>query len=255
MISRMAAFARITAFTHRGRVREGNEDTIAVGGWVSEPEMAAPRVFRHDLAAPLVCAVADGMGGHRAGEVASRHVALRLAEESERLADARAVQRTLAAIDAELYEAMATDATLEGMGTTVVGLALGPRLVAFNVGDSRLYRFRARRLSQLSIDDTPPGPRSGLLTQTLGGGFWPHQIAPHIEEEDVAVPARFLLCSDGLTDMLDDRDIANCMARSDEEAVTQLFELAMSAGGMDNISIVLVKVAASRVRRRRARRT
>jgi serine/threonine protein phosphatase PrpC len=238
----MAASARITAFTHRGRVRAGNEDTIVVADWVSEPEMAGPREFRHALSAPLLCAVADGMGGHRAGEVASRHVARRLAGEGARLCDARSALAILQAANAGLYRAMAEDENLRGMGTTVVGVALAPRLVWFNVGDSRLYRVRGGHLSQISVDDTPPGPRSGIITQTLGGSWPPDRVSPHVGEEALAAPQRLLLCSDGLTDMLDDRDIEAGMALPDAEAVARLFEMAMQAGGVDNISIVVVSV-------------
>src|SRR5262245_12758684 len=128
----MTGFARITAFTHRGRVRPANEDTIVVGDWVSVVDMTGPEQSRHELSAPLVCAVADGMGGHSAGEVASRYAARRIAAEPEHLCDARVAAETLQAIDAELFNAMAADEDLHGMGTTVVGLVLAPRLVWFN---------------------------------------------------------------------------------------------------------------------------
>jgi serine/threonine protein phosphatase PrpC len=234
--------ARVTAFTHRGRVRAGNEDTVAVGEWVSQADMRAPLKMRHELSSPLVCAIADGMGGHAAGEVASRYVARRLAGAPEELIDARTAARALKTIDAELYQAMQADADLLGMGTTVVGLVLAPLLVWFNVGDSRLYRYARGRLVQMSIDDTPPGPRSGLLTQSLGGVLPPVGVAPHVGEAPLATPARFLLCSDGLTDMLADDDIADCMNLGDADAVAEMFELAMRAGGYDNISIIVVSV-------------
>jgi serine/threonine protein phosphatase PrpC len=240
----VAAQLRITAFTHRGRVREHNEDTIVVGDWVSEPEMATPRQFLRPMSESLICAVADGMGGHRAGEVASRQVARGLAREGARFCDPPAAVAALHDINAALYRAMQADRSLLGMGTTVVGLALAPRLIWFNIGDSRLYRAGSAQggFTQISIDDVPPGPRSGLLTQTLGG-LWPQEpIAPHVGEQALIAPARYLLCSDGLTDMLDDADIAACLSSSDADAVMQLFERAMRAGGFDNISIVLVSV-------------
>jgi serine/threonine protein phosphatase PrpC len=242
MMSPMNAIATVTAFTHRGHVRARNEDSVVIGDWVSAPDMEAPRAFRHDLSTPLLCAVCDGMGGHRAGAVASRHVARRLADERERIVGARAAAETLATIDAELYNLMAADANLLGMGTTVVGLVLAARLIWFNVGDSRLYRQRGARIEQISIDDVPPGPRSGMITQSLGGALRPPAIAPHVGEEALAVPARFVLCSDGLTDMLDDADIADCLKLADADAAIQLFDLAMRAGGADNISIVLASV-------------
>jgi serine/threonine protein phosphatase PrpC len=238
----MTPVAHVCAFTHRGRVRAQNEDTIVVGPWLSPPQMSAPHEFEHALVTPLLCAVADGMGGHRAGEVASRHVAFRLAQAGEHLVTAPRLRETLTRIDGELYEMAAKDHSLAGMGTTVAGLVLSRPLISFNVGDSRLYRFGEDGLSQLSIDDVPPGPRSGLITQSLGGGDPGRPLRPHLFEEALAVPSRFLLCSDGLTDMIDDEDIADGLALPGSEAVLQLFDLAMDAGGTDNVSIVLVRV-------------
>ena len=71
----------VNAFTHQGRWRESNEDSITVGGWVSDVAMTGPRRSRHDLTEPFLVAVADGMGGHAAGEVASRYAIKRLAAE------------------------------------------------------------------------------------------------------------------------------------------------------------------------------
>lgn len=239
----MNAIAHITAFTHRGRVRPQNEDAVVVGEWIAQGDMAEPCSFRHALDEPIVCAVADGLGGHMAGEVASRHAAQRLAAEGGRLGSAQAVEEALHRINDELYRAMAQDPACVGMGTTIVGLVLSGKLVRFNAGDSRLYRFDGGHLSQLSIDDTPPGPRSGRITQSLGG-VWPEAaLHPHVAEEPLIPPARFLLCSDGLTDMVGDREIARCLALADADAALQLFDLAMRAGGADNISVVLVCVA------------
>ena len=232
--------AQISAFTHRGRVRADNEDTIVIGDWLSPPEMDAPRALRQPL--PLVCAVADGMGGHRGGEVASRTAAQALTAAGGELTSAEHTRARLLQIDAALNDMMRADAALRGMGTTIAGLVLADPLVWFNIGDSRLYRFSDGRLEQVSIDDTPPGPRSGLLTQSLGGGL-PAPPVPHVGEIALAPPARFLLCSDGLTDMLDDDDIAACLMLADTDAVVELFEMAMRAGGMDNVSIVVGRVA------------
>jgi serine/threonine protein phosphatase PrpC len=242
IVCEMSGIVSVTVFTHRGRVRERNEDTVVVGDWISPPELAAPRSVRHALSAPLLCAVCDGMGGHRGGAIASRHVARRLADKGQRIVDARTAAEALVAIDAELYERMLIDADLLGMGTTVVGLVLAPRLFWFNVGDSRLYAQRGERIVQISVDDVPPGPRSGAITQCLGGILPPREITPHAGEVNSEFPARFLLCSDGLTDMIGDGDIADCLALSDTDAVAKLFDLAMRAGGADNFSAVLASV-------------
>jgi serine/threonine protein phosphatase PrpC len=130
------------------------------------------------------------------------------------------------------------------MGTTAVGLLLTPnQAIWFNLGDSRVYRHHGGRLEQLSVDDVPPGPRSGMLTQCLGGAPTFTRIMPHICAEPLTIPSRWLVCSDGLTDMLPVDVIEPTMEADDEEAVRDLFTLAMEAGGDDNISIIVVSVA------------
>ena len=84
-----------TAFTHQGAVRAGNEDTIAVGGWIRRLPMAAPVVLEHEIEAPLICLVADGMGGHRAGDVASRAVAEHLCRRAAEATEEAAIVRLL----------------------------------------------------------------------------------------------------------------------------------------------------------------
>ncbi len=240
-----APLIEVTAFTHAGRVRESNEDSITVTGWVSDVAMSGLRRSRHALDEPLVCAIADGLGGHNAGEVASRYAVKRLAAQSYGEGEADVVA-ALAAINAELYQTMAADRSLRGMGTTVVGLLLsGECVVWFNVGDSRLYRHRDGVLQQVSVDDVPGGRRTGMLTQSLGGSFVFAPVEPHIGTQAPTVPSRWLLCSDGLTDMLGVDDIARCMDADDEEAARSLFERAMVAGGHDNISLVIVSAGLS----------
>ena len=233
----------VTAFTHRGLLREHNEDSITVAGWVSDVAMSGLRRSRHELAAPLLCAVADGMGGHAAGEIASRYAIKRLAAEPFAAAEASAVAAALAAVNAELYRTMRSDRSLAGMGTTVAGLLLAAgRALWFNIGDSRIYRHRDGSLRQLSIDDVPAGARSGIITQSLGGALAFAPVDPHIGVGDLEIPSRWLICSDGLTDMVDAAEIEHCLAGSDEQAARRLFEAAMAAGGADNISIVLASV-------------
>ncbi|MET0921776.1 MAG: protein phosphatase 2C domain-containing protein [Xanthobacteraceae bacterium] len=238
----------VTAFTHRGLLREHNEDSITVAGWVSDVAMSGLRRSRHELAAPLLCAIADGMGGHAAGEIASRYAIKRLAAEPFAAAEASAVAAVLAAVNAELYQTMRSDRSLAGMGTTVAGLLLAAgRALWFNIGDSRIYRHRDGSLRQLSIDDVPAGARSGIITQSLGGALAFAPVDPHIGVGDLEIPSRWLICSDGLTDMVDAAEIEHCMAGSDEQAARRLFEAAMAAGGADNISIVLASAFSGKV--------
>jgi serine/threonine protein phosphatase PrpC len=236
----------INAFTHQGRVRESNEDTMTVAGWVSDVALSGPRRSRHELSEPLLVAVADGMGGHAGGEVASRYAIKRLAFETFAGGEPD-VAVALAEINAEIYQSMLAAPSLRGMGTTVAGLLLmAGCAIWFNIGDSRVYRYRGGKLGQISIDDVPGGPRTGGLTQSLGGWHSFAPIAPHIGAEDLAIPSRWLVCSDGLTDMLSDAEIERAMAAGDEEALRALFTQAMAAGGEDNISIVVVSVGVAR---------
>ena len=238
-----------TAFTHRGAVREGNEDCIAVGDRVVSEPMTAPLRLERQIAAPLVCLVADGMGGHAAGEVASRVAAERLVEHAPRALDAAVLTALLRAVNGELFELMRAQPGLAGMGTTVAGVVVSPEAcLVFNVGDSRVYRIGAAGLVQLSTDDTP-GPkladgrtaaiRSNLITQTLGGDYH-DEIAPHVLREPLDRPRRYLICSDGVSDLLSREEIEALIGDDPAASVTALFEAAMARGGRDNISLILL---------------
>jgi PPM family protein phosphatase len=239
-----------TAFTHTGAVRTRNEDTVAVDDWVMSQSMDQPMTMQRIVQAPVVCLVADGLGGHAGGDVASRFVAECLAGRAAEAGDAAALADLLRAVDQALLAAMRERPALEGMGTTVAGLHVAPSgLAVFNVGDSRVYRIEPAGLVQLSTDDTP-GPKladgrtaahtTALLTQSLGGWHDPNGIRPHVLTEPA--PGRYLICSDGLSDLVDPEAIAAHIGDDDVASVTALFEAAMAAGGGDNISIVLARV-------------
>jgi serine/threonine protein phosphatase PrpC len=244
-----------TAFTHQGAVRASNEDTIAVGGWIAGEPMAAPEVLDLEVAAPLICLVADGMGGHVAGEVASRTVAEHLAQRAAQATDETAVARLLHEANDALFALMDEHPAWYGMGTTVAGIALAPPdLVVFNVGDSRVYRIEAGALVQLSTDDTP-GPKlpdgrtavytSSVISQVLGGYGSDRpgeRIVPHVLSEPLADGARYLICSDGVTDLLDKAAIEQLLAEDDQASAAALFEAAMARGGDDNISLILLRL-------------
>jgi len=242
----------VTAMTHQGAVRSENEDSIAVGAWVRNKPMRMPHQWRFALEEEVCCVVADGMGGHAAGEVASQHVAQRLSQAVAGCGDAAAIQSLLLQINAELYEQMKADSSRIGMGSTVVGLLFKENsLFWFNIGDSRLYQHRNGFLRQISIDDVPPAAnssdpqaqrKSGAITQSMGGTSSMQMPVPHIGEVELTAPGRWLLCSDGLTDMLDIDKMEECLGGDDLGAVTKLFSAAMEAGAEDNISIIIVAV-------------
>jgi serine/threonine protein phosphatase PrpC len=240
---------QITALTHHGRVHDGNEDTVAVDRWIRSEPMRVPYQWLLPLEFPVACIVADGMGGHAAGEIASQHVAIRLGAEARDVHDVQGISTLLQRINLELYDLMSLDPSRAGMGSTVVGIVVREGyLIWFNIGDSRLYEARDGYLTQISIDDSPEcrAPSSkrqtGVLTQSLGGPRFLDGPIPHVGIVKDIVPSRWLLCSDGLTDMLDLEVMEACMNASDLEASILLIDAANEAGGGDNISAIILTI-------------
>lgn len=239
-----------------GRVREHNEDTIGTDADIG------------------LVVLADGMGGYKAGEVASgiavRTVMSLLKDAVERedltqrdsatglsrpgilLRDA--IQRA----NKIIYQTARTQANCEGMGTTVVaGLFFDDRLTIAHAGDSRLYRLRGADLTQVTKDHS-------LLQELVARGFYTPEeaqraasknyvtralgVEPTVEVDVTEVPVLkddlFLLCSDGLSDMVEDEDIQltiSTFGANLETLAKQLVLLGNDNGGRDNISIVLVR--------------
>ncbi len=243
---------------HTGKVRKVNEDACLFGGTFGGASTSAP------LRAVLkkshwVIALADGIGGHRAGAYASREVLAGLdAVKDFSTADiAHALQET----NRKLHEIGRVKPEFEGTGTAVVGLVSGPDgLFGFNVGDARLYRQQSGKIVQVSRDDSveqllihegllevSDGVRSNYmhaLTQSVGGSAEYHPLDPHFYPLTVKSTARFLLCTDGLTDMLSNKTIESYLVPqlNPVAAVQSLFSATLEAGGRDNITIALVDV-------------
>jgi serine/threonine protein phosphatase PrpC len=243
---------RIAALTHPGRVRKHNEDCFAIGNWVEGGAMAAPLVFERDLDASLVCLVADGMGGHVGGRVASEFVATNLpAPLAACGSDVTCITKAIRDVNARLYACMLEDPSLRGMGAVVAGLVLGEAsVVIFSVGDSRVYEARDGQVAQLSVDDLsePPeliaagGMSSGILTQSVGGAQDYRDIEPHVSRQIIGDGATILICSDGLHDLLTDAEIGFCLSQDLTHTVGRLFHEAMQAGGRDNVTIMLLQI-------------
>jgi protein phosphatase len=248
----VTATVEMAAATHRGRVRAHNEDSVA-----AEP-------------AAGLAVVADGMGGHNAGEVASR-IAVDVIVQG--LRDASAIIASLEPSRAELliaklieranreiHECGSASPEYAGMGTTVVvGLWYDGGMSVGHVGDSRLYRLRAGVLEQLTRDHTLVQEQieRGWLTRdtardaairsilTRAVGTERHVVADLATYETLREDT-YLLCSDGLTEMLTDAEIGEMLARHEgriEEAAQGLVQRANERGGVDNISVVLVRAA------------
>ena len=158
---------------------------------------------------PVVVAVADGLGGHPAGEEASALAVRWLARAAANLSTEAAVRDALLACNEAIYADADRDPERDTMGTTIAGVAMTEQsVIVFNVGDSRVYRFDDPGLVQLSVDDNEAPARgqirSPILTQTLGGSWDVAPIEPHLVTQPLGDAARYLICSDGLTDAITD---------------------------------------------------
>lgn len=231
---------RITAVTHRGLVRDHNEDCIGWTGWALTGDTPQPLSIEFEVVEPLAVVVCDGMGGHAAGEAASRLAAARLTlpglyETSDKASVMDQIQLTSDAIN----DAAQGNPTSAGMGCTVVGLVLRPDGIAlvFNVGDSRCYRVEGRYLAQLSVDHRRTG--TSTLTQALGGGVRV-VVEPDFYECELPPAQGLILCSDGLDDYADFPAVEQRVLDGGPELVAGLRDLALAGGGGDNVTIVQV---------------
>jgi serine/threonine protein phosphatase PrpC len=149
-----------------------------------------------------------------------------------------------------VYEAAARNSELTAMGTTVAGVVITPdRASVFNVGDSRVYVIEADELRQVSVDDSPPlaaGRRStSIVTQTLGGNTEFTAVDPHVTSAPLAGGARYLVCTDGLTDLVPPDVLGDVLTKhEDGRAAFELWKSAMAAGGTDNVTVAVVRLGA-----------
>ena len=227
------------AATHPGRVRNNNEDSYA-------PEAAGAGN------GPVLLMVADGMGGAIGGEIASQ-----LAVEHATAGSGSPIERVTRANQAVVDRTL-SDPGLAGMGTTLTLAELGPDGVIrlAHVGDSRAYLWREGGLKRVTDDhtvvaeqlaaghisptDAATHPQRSMLTRVLG-------ISADLEIDSLSIETvagdRLLICSDGLTNMVEDEQIADILSRgTPEEAVWALIEEANRAGGHDNVTVVVVDV-------------
>lgn len=237
--------------THRGAVRENNEDCIAVGYWISQETMASARLFQQALDQPFACIVADGMGGHNDGEQASLLVARSLARRLPVVGPSK-IASSVRAVNAEFYAHVGENPALAGMGSTVVGLAAdGDSVSIFNVGDSRAYRITNGSLAQLSEDDSfvqnwrPDSgvARSSMLTQCFGGRATFTDIEPHVHVEPSVSGSTYLLCSDGLYETLAEDQLAGLIGADLQGSVEALLRAALDLRARDNVTIALVRIS------------
>jgi len=239
-------------------VRELNEDCIGVFGYLSLEDQRSVSVLETTLNDPCLAIVADGLGGHRGGRFASELVVRRLSSSIPAARDDVGLIEALNTTNRELHEAMQRQPEYDRMGATVAGLVLArDKIQCFNVGDSRVYEVVPGPFVRLlSTDDVPKnedydvsaktGLTSHVVTQSLGGTSRLVELQPHIATRPFRFGSAFLICSDGLTDMLDQDAIEANIEEDIAVFATRLFQQAMDAGGEDNISICVVEIVQGR---------
>ena len=250
LVASAATYSVVTALSHAGLVRDHNEDSLVTGQWtLCAAETETPQTFVFPIASPLVVAVADGLGGHPGGDVASSLVVRELARAGPTLDSEQRLRDVLNACNRALYGIAADQPMLMAMGTTVAGVLLrSDQVLAFNVGDSRVYAHGPDGLQQVSVDDSPPlapgQQHTVIVTQTLGGGLTYTDVEPHVSAFPQSTEVRWLICSDGLSDLVANETLNDLLQESeDRRAAFELWKAAIEAGGHDNITLTLVRVA------------
>jgi PPM family protein phosphatase len=230
---------RYAARSDRGLVRANNEDSVYAGA--------------------RLLALADGMGGHAAGEVASQLVIAALAHLDDDEPGGDLLGKLEAAVRAgnsAIAAQVEMEPDLEGMGTTLTAILFaGNRLGLVHIGDSRGYMMRDGELTQITKDDTfvqtlvdegritaeeaHSHPQRSLIMRALTG----HEVEPTLTMREARAGDRYLLCSDGLSDPVSDETIAEALQIPDvAESAYRLIELALRGGGPDNVTVVVADV-------------
>ncbi|WP_181787241.1 PP2C family protein-serine/threonine phosphatase [Streptomyces phytophilus] len=238
---RMSLSLRFAAGSHEGMIRDHNEDSGYAG--------------------PRLLAIADGMGGQAAGEVASSEVISVMVALDEDVPGSdllTALGTTVEHANDRLRRMVEEDPRLEGMGTTLTALLwTGQRLGLVHVGDSRAYLLRDGALTQITKDHTwvqrlvdenriteeeaTTHPQRSLLMRALGSG---DQVEPDLSIREVRAGDRYLVCSDGLSSVVSHETMENTLAgyAGPQETVQELIELALRGGGPDNITVIIADV-------------
>lgn len=235
----------VRAFTDVGLLRKRNEDAVLVAGWQCQTHDGSLVTMDFAPAPPFVCAVADGMGGHVGGDLASRAALTVIAQLSPGWSSAEDVSSSLEVVN-EQVRAVGAGNDLGGLGTTVAGLCvLSDLLLVFNVGDSRIYSITGGHVRQISIDDSvfdASGRPTNVITQSLGQ---PGPVRPHVLSLPLQ-PGTYLLCSDGVSGMMSFDELTGAVAQPDlDGCAVRIIETTRANGAEDNFSFLIVDVARS----------
>ena len=242
----------ISAASRIGCVRSQNEDMILVDNQFIREDSYKTRVYlgREDR---FLMAVADGMGGHSRGDVASSDTLKNLSYYFHDIPTNlsagdfnEAIVGWLDSINNYIDSKGRADKQYKGMGTTLVALTYyNGEIYSMNCGDSRLYRYRDNKLAQLTTDHSLINKNgvkkhSNIITNCIGGGCKNSYMDMFEFTNDVLSGDQYILCSDGLNDMISDEEIARLAAQG--ASANQMCEAAIEAGGYDNVSVCIIKV-------------
>ena len=242
----------LTAASRVGCVRVNNEDMVLAYDELVRSDAHQTELYTENTDR-FVIALADGMGGHKAGEVASeetlRNLQFFISDIPRGLSSdafVSAMKEWLRSINQTLNSQGHADESLADMGTTLVGiLYYGGKYYWINCGDSRLYRLRDGRLTQLTTDHslnvlTGAKKHSNIITNCIGAGCKHSFIDIDDFTADFLAGDTYLLCSDGLNDMVADQEIERLL--NAHATANQLCEAAIAAGGYDNVSTCVLTV-------------
>jgi PPM family protein phosphatase len=234
------------AYCHKGLVRSTNEDHLLINHQIINDGM-----FNFDVkdGESSIFAVADGLGGHNAGEVASRMILENLKQWFEQMNHsvkfeefAENIGEWASQVNTEIKEEGQIQQNLRGMGTTLAGVFSGMKgIYTFSAGDSRIYLFYQGNLRRITTDHTVKSQgatRMHILTNCFGAS-----ISTFMDIADLTEYANsgsiILICSDGLTDMVGDAELEECLAGGNYDC---MMKKALLNGGKDNISYIILEV-------------
>ncbi|MFA5524871.1 MAG: protein phosphatase 2C domain-containing protein [Tissierellales bacterium] len=247
---------KIYGITDKGLVYEHNEDCFMVNS-----DVCFDKLNIEVDSQCILAAVADGVGGENAGELASRMCLEKLAVMDMNL-DLEEIREYIKGISQDISDFALNKPELSGMATTLAGvICSGDRFIILNVGNSRVYRFRNGNLRQFTIDDTlvqimydsgqitreemGNHPNRHVLLQAIGKGNINTPIDVHLHEAKNPMEKGdiLLLCTDGLSDLVNNDEIKNSLESSIEieEMAEELVKKAKIAGGYDNITVLMIK--------------
>lgn len=242
----------LTAASRVGCVRSNNEDMVLAFDKLIRSDVYATEFMTENMDR-FVIAIADGMGGHKAGEVASSDVLSNLkfflGDLPRNLSSGEFTEMMvewLKSVNQIIDSKGRANPAMSDMGTTLVGVIFyNKKIYWINCGDSRLYRFRSGQLTLITSDHSLSNLRgetrhSNIITNCIGGGCKNSYMDMVDFTDDFISGDTYLLCSDGLNDMVNDNSIAELVASGAN--ANQLCEAAIAAGGFDNVSVCVFKV-------------